>query len=354
MTVCSSCSSFPDLSEQGALLIYCKIEADFLDLENRIKQKYKVESDKQVLKIRYDSFTMLEQIVNDIDLLLQGNSTGMFGSWIDEQLEKQPVLFPTMTPFDQLHERIRHRDYVTVINQRKFTHHIQPIIQVNDGKVFGYEFLLRPTDNHFPFFPGELFAFSQRAGLQSLLDSQARIGSIEVSAKLLQEGQKRFINFLPSSIYDPNHCLKSTFKVVEQFNVNPSDLVFEVVETEKIKDIDHLKKIFSTYKQHGVHVALDDIGTGYSTIEVLKELNPNFAKIDRHLVDHCDMDKEKQQKLKAIQEVANANGIILLAEGIERKEELTYCKEIGVDLAQGYLIARPSAHPISNTLLTNS
>ncbi|WP_216828385.1 EAL domain-containing protein [Alkalihalobacterium elongatum] len=348
MSVCSSCSSFPDLSESGSLFIYCRVEAIFLQLLDNIKKTYSLTYEGQVIKIPYDTFLMLEQIVNDIDHTLEGNSEGVFGSWGDDQSQTQPYLFPTMTRFDQLKERINHRDLLTIINQRKFTHHVQPIISLKDDSLYGYEFLLRQTDKEYPFFPGELFAFSQRAGLQSLLDSHARIASIEVGAKLLEEGQKRFINFLPSSIYDPNHCLKSTFKVVEQYNVNPSDLVFEVVETENIKDMEHLKRIFETYKQHGIHVALDDIGSGYSTIEVLKELSPNFAKIDRQLVDHCDIVKEKQKKLKAIQDVANGNNIILLAEGIERREELLYCKDIGIHLAQGYYIGRPAPLPLQN------
>ncbi|OLO40598.1 hypothetical protein BTR23_06330 [Alkalihalophilus pseudofirmus] len=273
---------------------------------------------------------------------------GVLGSWNSLKAESEQFLFPTMVPFRELRERIHNRTYLTIINKRKFTRHIQPIIKLQNQTVYGYEFLLRQNDQDYPFFPGELFAFSQKTGLQSLLDSQARIASIVVGAKLLPQGQKRFINFLPSSIYDPNHCLKSTFKAVEKFGINPSDLVFEVVETERIVDLVHLKKIFRTYQQHGVHVALDDIGTGFSTIDVLAELNPNFAKIDRSLIDHCDIDQEKQRKIRSIIEIASEKGITLLAEGIERKEELLYCKDIGIDLAQGYYIGKPKASPVYN------
>jgi EAL domain-containing protein (putative c-di-GMP-specific phosphodiesterase class I) len=138
-----------------------------------------------------------------------------------------------MSTFSQLRERILNRDYLTIINQGKFTQHLQPIVHLQEESVFGYEFLLRKNSNDFPFFPGELFSFSQKAGLQSILDSQARISSIEVGSKLLKPGVKRFINFLPSSIYAPNHCLKSTFKAAKRHGVDPSDLVFEVVETER-------------------------------------------------------------------------------------------------------------------------
>ncbi|WP_235715322.1 EAL domain-containing protein [Halalkalibacter wakoensis] len=145
--------------------------------------------------------------------------------------------------------------------------------------------------------------------------------------------------------------MKSTFRAVKDYNVDPNDLVFEVVETEKIEDISHLKSIFSTYQAHGIKVALDDLGSGYSTLEVLRELKPNFAKIDRTLVDHCDSDKEKQERIKAIVDIAGEHQIELLAEGIERAEEAEFCKQIGVPLAQGYYFGKPDASPLQHDRL---
>jgi EAL domain-containing protein (putative c-di-GMP-specific phosphodiesterase class I) len=184
---------------------------------------------------------------------------------------------------------------------------------------------------------------AERAGLQALLDGKARIASIQNSAGTVPKGVKRFINFLPSSIYDPNHCLATTFKAAAETGVDPQDLVFEVVETEEIKDMEHLKSILTAYQEQGMKVALDDLGAGHSTLSVLKELRPDYVKIDRKIVSFCDVDSKKQKMIYEIVETANEIGAIVLAEGIERMEEAEIVKQYGVQLAQGYYFGKPFA-----------
>ncbi|WP_035179805.1 EAL domain-containing protein [Alkalihalobacterium bogoriense] len=348
MTSCDYCTQLPDIEEKGRLFLYYKGE-ESIAIENQLKiMNREFSVDNSIFCIDYQSIEdVLTFLTQMHELLPMQEQSKIYGTWSNKTNRR----FSKMVSFSELLTRINHIDFVTVINHRLFTQHLQPIISLENDEIYGYEFLLRQTNDDFPFQPGKLFSFSQQAGLQSMLDSQARISSIEISSSLLETGQKRFINFLPSSIYDPNHCLKSTFKAVEQFHVDPSDLVFEVVETEKIENIAHLKTIFQVYQAHGIHVALDDLGSGYATVEVLQELKPDFAKIDRHLIDHCDEDKNKQGKIKQIIEIASAYDITLLAEGIERKEELEYCKDVGISLAQGFYIGKPNPKPIKELFL---
>lgn len=115
--------------------------------------------------------------------------------------------------------------------------------------------------------------------------------------------------------------------------------MFEVVETEKIRDIDHLATIFSEYREHGVHVALDDVGSGYATLEVMSRLQPDYVKIDRGLISMCDQEPHKQTSIKEVVEKAGRFGGKVLAEGIERREEFQFCLDNGIELAQGYFLA---------------
>jgi EAL domain-containing protein (putative c-di-GMP-specific phosphodiesterase class I) len=209
--------------------------------------------------------------------------------------------------------------------------------------MYGFELLLRPIEGGPHFYPYKLFQFAQKAGLQSLLDSRARVASIRNSSKFLPNGLKRFINFLPSSIYDPNHCLKTTFKAAAETGTNPEDLVFEVVETEEILDMNHLQSILDVYKEKGMKVALDDLGAGHSTEDVLKRLNPHYVKIDRGTISFCDQDPVKQKKITDIVKTAKDISTLVLAEGIEREEEADWCRTAGIHLAQGYYYGRPAA-----------
>ncbi|GAB6992176.1 EAL domain-containing protein [Paenibacillus pini] len=249
----------------------------------------------------------------------------------------------------QMKARMMHYNVVDIIRQERFASHMQPIVD-KDEQIVGFEFLLRPAPNSVEFHPYRLFEVARETGLHSFLDRAARISAIETSAALLPRGIKRFINFLPSSIYNPEYCLSHTFKAIEKFDLDPADFVFEVVETEKIEDMNHLLQIFKAYRDHGMTVALDDVGSGYSTMEVMTMLKPDFVKIDRSLIDRCDQDAAKREQILSIIERAECFGGRVLAEGIERREEFEFCRDSGIHLAQGYLFGKPADRPPQNVL----
>jgi EAL domain-containing protein (putative c-di-GMP-specific phosphodiesterase class I) len=91
-----------------------------------------------------------------------------------------------------------------------------------------------------------------------------------------------------------------------------------------------------------MQVALDDVGAGFSTIDMLKRLEPDYVKIDRSYVSFCDEDAEKRDFLKKVRALTHSMGITLLAEGVERIEEADVCRELGFDLAQGYFFGKPA------------
>lgn len=253
---------------------------------------------------------------------------------------------PSWLPATVIISRLQNYDIVDIIRRRQFTSHMQPIVDEQE-QVVAYEFLLRPIVDGPSFQPYRLFDIAHRTGLHSFLDRAARISAIETSAEHLPRGIKRFINFLPSSIYNPQYCLSHTFAAIERLNLDPKDFVFEVVETENILHMPKLQNIFDVYRSNGIFVALDDVGSGYSKPELIDKLKPDFVKIDRGLIDHCDQDKAKQQQIEHIVERSLATGSRVLAEGIERREEFEFCRSIGINLGQGYLFGRPADQPVA-------
>ncbi|MFS0873326.1 EAL domain-containing protein [Paenibacillus xylanilyticus] len=243
-----------------------------------------------------------------------------------------------------LESRFKHADLVSIILNNQFSSHMQPIVDARE-QIIGFEFLLRPAEDGVPFSPYDLFEVARDTGLHSFLDRTARITAIETSAAFLPHGVKRFVNFLPSSIYNPEYCLIHTFEAIDRLALDPKDFVFEVVETEQIQHMSILQHIFSVYRSRGMSVALDDVGAGYSTIELMNRLEPDFVKIDRSLIDQCDTDQVKQQQIIDIVEMSRRFGGRVLAEGIERMEEFDFCRSIGIELAQGYYFGKPSAKP---------
>jgi EAL domain-containing protein (putative c-di-GMP-specific phosphodiesterase class I) len=88
------------------------------------------------------------------------------------------------------------------------------------------------------------------------------------------------------------------------------------------------------------------VGSGYSSLNMIARVKPDIVKIDREIIDHIDTNQVNQSVFKAIVSLAKESGIIVLAEGAERAEEVAYCAANGADLAQGYYFGKPSAEPV--------
>ncbi|MDR7071869.1 EAL domain-containing protein [Fictibacillus barbaricus] len=347
---CSQCRPSSSFSNEGNFHIRTDHPVLLQSLEqyfvtNRIEVTFR----QEVLTISFTSLSLLQSICEDMSEKFNSSAKGSFYCAISEDsVENKPYL--SWISFPHFLKRIQHEDLLEVIQHQLFTTYSQPIMNLRTNEIYGYEFLLRPIKNGPSFNPFELFQMAQRSGLQALLDGKARIASIKSSALAVPKGMKRFINFLPSSIYDPKHCLATTFKAAAEAGVDPEDLVFEVVETEEIADIDHLKSILTAYQEQGMKVALDDLGAGHSTLSVLRELRPDYVKIDRKIISFCDENTAQQEMILQIVQTAKEIGSIVLAEGIERKEEAEFVFRCGVQLAQGYYFGKPV--PTENVILT--
>ena len=110
-------------------------------------------------------------------------------------------------------------------------------------------------------------------------------------------------------------------------------------------DVCHLRGILNYYRAAGFKVALDDIGSGYSSLNLLHQLRPDFIKLDIELVRDVDKDPYKALVAEKIFEIAVQLGIQTIAEGVEREEEYEWVRARGANYAQGYLFGRPAPQP---------
>ncbi|MBO1514496.1 EAL domain-containing protein [Metabacillus bambusae] len=242
-----------------------------------------------------------------------------------------------------IYEHTFHENTVDIIKHGEFISFLQPIVTLENESILGYESLLRVKDQSI--FPSQLFEVAKKTNMLSLLDQKAQEVAIQGRYNKLPKGIKSFINFIPSSISNPELCLKQTYQIVEKYKVSPDDLVFEVAETENIVDLNHLINILKTYKDHGMKVSLDDVSSNFSTLDKLSTIQPDYLSINKKFIQECHLNKDKQTFLKDILQVANELNVCVLAKGIEQKGEYDYLKLLGVHLGQGYYIGRPSETP---------
>ena len=235
-----------------------------------------------------------------------------------------------------------------LVNDR-FVHWFQPILDVRHQMLLGHECLIRLAKTNEPgFYNGqEIIDAALSRGDLHVFDSYSRRAAIRNAAKQNTAG-KVFINFTPSSIYNPAFCMASTLQALEETHLQPSDIVFEVVECERVRDPKHLCKIADFYREKGFQIALDDVGTGSNSLQMMSEIKPDYIKLDKSIVWNIDtpIGLKTVQKLA---ELGNETNVAVIAEGIETERMRDTLLDCGVSLMQGYFFGKPA--PIMSAAL---
>ena len=118
-------------------------------------------------------------------------------------------------------------------------------------------------------------------------------------------------------------------------------IIFEVTEQEQVLDIPHLTDILRAYRKQGFMTAIDDFGAGYAGLNLLADFQPDLIKLDMELIRGVDGDRVRQVLVETTLEMCRKLGIRVIAEGIETRAELDCLRQMGVELFQGYLLAKP-------------
>nr|WP_320012236.1 EAL domain-containing protein [uncultured Desulfobulbus sp.] len=254
--------------------------------------------------------------------------------------------FATTRTLESWYTLYNAEDLIWILENNTITVLFQPIVRVADMSIYAYECLARGVkENGDLQSPLVMFETAKKTDLLFNLDRQCREASIRIAAqKKIQ--RNIFVNFLPSAIYNPVYCLQDTVRWSKKLNYDPLSIVFEVVETEKVTDTQHLIKILRFYKEKGFRTALDDMGNGYSSLSLFVTLHPDIVKIDMDLIRDVHKNEVKQTVVKALIAMAKEVGTSILAEGVETAEEFSWLQEKGIDFVQGYYFSKPSAEPV--------
>ena len=252
----------------------------------------------------------------------------------------------------QISARAEHADLLPLFADElhAFRSVYQPIVSLHPGDadvVVGYEALLRATGPQGPVFPDELFAAAHQAGWLHALDRIGRTSAIRGAAGWLDD-KLLFVNFVPTTIYRPEVCLQTTTQAAADAGIRLDRLVFEVTEGEHVADVDHLSNVFDYYRRRGAMVAIDDLGSGYSSLNRLVRLRPDVVKLDKEIVQALP-GRLSTAVVAAVVTIAHSYGGRVVAECIETQEQADAARELAVDLGQGWYFGRPEEHATSES-----
>ena len=230
-----------------------------------------------------------------------------------------------------------------LLSEERFTSVLQPIVYAKEPeRIFAREALLRGIGcDDVIVYPNYMFDVARGCGMLLQLDLAARKSAIDrmVAEKM---DETLFMNLTPSAIDDPFSSLERTVEMIDAAKIPHERIVFEIVESDQSHELHHMRGLLRFYRDAGFRVALDDVGAGYSSLNVLHQLRPDFVKLDMDLIRGVHLDPYKALIAEKIIEIATALGVETIAEGVEVPEELAWVQAHGATYAQGFGIARPS------------
>jgi EAL domain-containing protein (putative c-di-GMP-specific phosphodiesterase class I)/putative methionine-R-sulfoxide reductase with GAF domain len=205
----------------------------------------------------------------------------------------------------------------------------QPIVSVADGTTVGYELLAR-TSVQCSTGPEQWLEHASYLGIRTEFELACLQAACERGGP--PGGERIFVNLSTSTLLDPR---------VEPILGDLPPRVIEITEHEPVSDYQGLRRRLQNWPAASQLLAIDDVGAGYSSMSHVLQLRPHFIKIDRSLVQNVHRDSNKLAILRGLAGFARQCGVASLAEGVETNEELSALRAVGVDLVQGYLLAKP-------------
>lgn len=247
-----------------------------------------------------------------------------------------------MASYQQFRNTMRNKEKIQeLIMKGAITTHFQPIVKLKDYQLLGYEALSRgPVGTEYEA-PYVLFQTATESDLAFELDRLCRRKAFD-NAKAVRLDHHLFVNCLPAVIHDPEFKGGSLETLLDELGLSASQIVMEISERDAIENYEVFRKAVGYYKELGFSIAVDDTGTGHSSLEAVVELRPQFIKLDLSLIRKIDQNPVKQELIRAIVTLADSMESKIIAEGIETEEEMGALIRLGVPYGQGFYIGRPA------------
>jgi diguanylate cyclase len=226
----------------------------------------------------------------------------------------------------------------------EFQLYYQPQVSSEDESVIGFEALIRWQRNDGTFIsPGEFIPIAEEIGFIIPIGDWVMENAMEQLSQWKKKTKQHLriaINVSVRQLKDNSFIIRLK-EIMEKNHVAPEELEIEITETLDLEEDIIVKETLLKISSMGISIAVDDFGTGYSSLYYLKQLPVDRVKIAKPLVDLIDQDNYDYAIVKAVITVAKAIGVSVIAEGVERKEQLECLRKLQCDEIQGYYFAKP-------------
>ena len=241
----------------------------------------------------------------------------------------------------------RYNELKKIMQNESLQTFFQPIVNLQTGETFGFEALNRPSQSQFFASVDNFYEFVGKTDRVFEFEMFCRNLSLKryfanLNDTFRKEELSIFINIHPHVLLDKNYHCGDTLQQLNEIGIQPENVVFELTERSAVTDFQEFERVLSHYRSQGYRIAIDDVGSGYNSLKTLIFLKPEFIKLDRSLIENIDESIPSQQLVSLIHDYAVQSNTKIIAEGIERAEEIKYLKQLGIHYAQGYALGRPN------------
>jgi EAL domain-containing protein (putative c-di-GMP-specific phosphodiesterase class I) len=250
-------------------------------------------------------------------------------------------------PAETLLDRARTDWFPEFLSHGLMRPHFQPIVELDTGRAYGREALMRGKLGTVEVRGGELLAAAEAHDALYSFDARARAAALEIGLPLMPEGEILFVNVDPRAVLDVESSLRTTWPLAGRLGADPSRICLELVRPERCPDRDLLEDLVAAHRKRGALIALDDLSGGADSLAFLELLKPDFAKIDNKMTAGIQYSEGRRRLVAALVECAHECRARVVAEGIERVGEFEAMRDLGVDFGQGFYFGQPTERPMA-------
>lgn len=219
----------------------------------------------------------------------------------------------------------------------------QPIVNSHSAVTYGFEALLRNVDIAGFASIDALFDAAHADDVLLELEVGLRQKAVEKFSRLPFAGRvKLFLNVDNRVFRMGDGHIDETADALVKLGLLPSTLCIELSERHGMGETEMFQQILRSHRKERFRIAVDDFGQGFSGLRLLYDCEPDVIKIDRFFIHNIANDQRRRVFVSKMVSLAKSLGILVVAEGVEREDDLAVCREIGCDLIQGYLVAKPT------------
>lgn len=267
---------------------------------------------------------------------IKGNYDRHFAYYDEKLLQESMIKRRVIGEFDH------------ALETNQFCIYLQPQV-VEQGKVLGAEALVRwihPEDGLIP--PGKFIPVLEETGLISRLDQFVWEQAAQLLQKWKQEGKDDIyisVNVSAKDFYHVN-IYEAFTGLVEKYQIHPANLKIEITETVLMNEAQNQLELLQKLRDYGFEIEIDDFGSGYSSLNMLKDIMVDVMKIDMGFLEKTEHEERSWNIIQIIVSLAKTLGMRTVTEGVETEEQVKKLALIGCEVFQGYYFAKPM--PVEN------